>query len=174
MGLLDNRTTYYYFKLRNSEEYAIKATTIEINTGIMRMYRELTAEQKEFYLANPTASVEEVVNCRLIPPYVPPASDVAEYARAKSQDFKDACISSVSVTAMEYAMANTVLAGTSINYSGTKHYTFAEAKAVMKRFMDESAAAMDLYDRHASSIMSATSREEADAAFDAAMAELNA
>lgn len=173
MGLLDNRTTYYYFKLRNGEEYAIKATTIEINTGIMRMYRELTAEQKEFYLANPTASVEEVVNCRLIPLYVPPAPDVAEYARAKSQDFKDACIGSVSVTAMEYAMSNAVLAGTSINYSGTKHYTLSEAKAVMKRFMDESAAAMDMYDSHAAAIMAATSREEADAAFDAAMADLN-
>lgn len=169
MALRDNEQ-YYYFKMRLGKPYEIKVTAVHVNTILNRIYQEMTTEQREFYLEHPDATVMEVWDCELVPPYVPPAPDVAEYARAKAQDFKDACIGSVSVTAMEYAMANAVLAGTSINYPGSRHYTLSEAKAVMKRFMDESAAAMDLYDTLSVSILAASSRKEADAAFDAAMA----
>ena len=75
---------YYYFKLRNGVEYEIKVTIININTTINRNYRELTDEQREFYIANPTATVQEVVNCQLTPPYVPQTPDVQEYATMKA------------------------------------------------------------------------------------------
>ena len=52
------KNTYYYFNLRNGVAYAIKETYIEINTSIMIMYRELTAEQRAFHLENPTATVQ--------------------------------------------------------------------------------------------------------------------
>lgn len=175
MGILsDNNTVYYYFKLRNGVEYGIKATPIRINTDIMRNYRELTAEQREFYLSNPTASVQEVVNCELTPPYVSPATDVSEYAATKVRELKGACLASISVSSVEYAMANAVLAGTSLTYSGAKHYTAAEAKAVMKRFMDESDAAMTLFETYSAYMAAAASVEAIDALYEEAVSQINA
>lgn len=163
---------YYYFKLRNGVEYEIKETIIHINTTINRNYRELTEEQKEFYLANPTATVQEVVNCQLTPPYVPPTPDVQEYIEQKLKELKDACYNSVSVTSLEYAMSNAVLAGTSLTYTGEKYYSTNDAKAVMKRFMDESYHAMTVYDTYSAQIEIAASVEAVDTLYNQAIAAL--
>jgi len=163
---------YYYFKLRNGVEYEIKETIIHINTTINRNYRELTEEQKEFYLANPTATVQEVVNCQLTPPYVPPTPDVQDYINAKLKELKDACYNSVSVTSLEYAMANAVIAGTSLTYTGEKYYSTNDAKAVMKRFMDESYHAMTVYDTYSAQIEVASSIEAVDTLYNQAVAAL--
>lgn len=173
MGILDNDNKYYYFKLRNGVAYEIKVTIIHINTTINRNYLEMTEEQKTFYLENPTASVWEVVNCHLNPPYVPPAQDVTEYANICLKNLKDACYNSVSVSSLEYAMANAVLAGTSLTYTGEKYYSITEAKSVMKTFMDESYAAMTLYDRYKTQILAASDIENIDSLYDDAIAELN-
>ena len=163
---------YYYFKLRNGVEYEIKVTIIHINTTINRNYRELTEEQREFYIANPTATVQEVVNCQLTPPYVPPTPDVQDYINAKLKDLKDACYASVSVTSLEYAMANAILAGTSLTYTGEKYYSTNDAKAVMKRFMDESYHAMTVYDTYSAQIEVAVSVEAVDTLYNQAIEAL--
>ena len=166
------KNTYYYFKLRNGVAYAIKETSIEINTSIMIMYRELTAEQRAFHLENPTATVQEVENCQLTPPYVPPTPDVQEYIEQKLKELKDACYNSVSVTSLEYAMANSVLAGTSLSYTGEKYYSTNDAKAVMKQFMDESYHAMTVYDTYSAQIEVASSIEAVDTLYNQAIAAL--
>lgn len=166
------KSTYFYFKLRNGVEYAIKETPFEINTSIMIMYRELTAEQRAFHLEHPTATVQEVVNCQLTPPYVPPAQDVQEYIEQKLKELKDACYNSVSVNSLEYAMANSVLAGTSLTYTGEKYYSTNDAKAVMKRFMDESYHAMTVYDTYSAQIEVASSIEAVDTLYNQAVASL--
>ena len=163
---------YYYFKLRNGVEYEIKVTIIHINTTINRNYREMTDEQMEFYIANPTATVQEVVNCQLTPPYVPPTPDVQDYINAKLKELKDACYASISVTSLEYAMANAVLAGTSLTYTGEKYYSTNDAKAVMKQFMDESYHAMTLYDTYSAQIKVASSIEVVDTLYNQAIAAL--
>lgn len=163
---------YYFFKLRNGVEYEIKVTVIHINTTINRNYRELTDEQREFYLANPTATVQEVVNCQLTPPYVPPTPDVQEYIEQKLKELKDTCYNSVSVTSLEYAMANAVLAGTSLTYTGEKYYSTNDAKAFMKRFMDESYHAMTVYDTYAPQIEIAASVDAVDTLYNQAIAAL--
>lgn len=163
---------YYYFKLRNGVEYEIKVTIIHINTTINRNYRELTDEQREFYITNPTATVREVVKCQLTPPYVPPTPNVQDYINAKLKDLKDACYASVSVTTLEYAMANAVLAGTSLTYTGEKYYSTNDAKAVMKRFMDESYHAMTVYDTYSAQIEAASSIEAVDTLYNQAIEEL--
>ena len=163
---------YYNFKLRNGVEYEIKVTVIHINTTINRNYRELTDEQREFYIANPTATVQEVVNCQLTPPYVPPTPDVQDYINSKLKELKDACYASVSVTSLEYAMANAVLAGTSLTYTGEKYYSTNDAKAVMKRFMDESYHAMTVYDTYSAQIEVAVSVEAVDTLYNQAVAAL--
>lgn len=166
------KNTYYYFKLRNGVEYAIKGSAIEINTNIMVMYRELTPEQREFHLANPTATVQEVVNCQHTPPYVPPTPELQDYITQKLKELKDACYASVSVTSLEYAMANAVLAGTSLTYTGKKYYSTNDAKSVMKQFMDESYQAMTVYDTYAPQIEIAQSVEAVDTLYDQAIEAL--
>lgn len=174
MAKTTDNEQYYYFKMRLGKPYEIKATPIHINTVINRIYVEMTAEQQAFYLENPTATVQEVWNCELTPPYVAPTPDVTEYAATKVRELKEACLASISVTTVEYAMANAVLAGTSLTYSGAKHYTATEAKAVMKRFMDESDAAMTVYETYSASMSSASSVEDVDTLYGEAVSQLNA
>lgn len=166
------KAIYYYFKLRNGNPYTIKVSLIPINTTINRSYVAMTEEQKSFYLEHPTATVMEVWDCQLTPPYVPPTPDVQEYAADKVKELKDACYGSVSVTSLEYAMANACLAGTSILYSGNKYYTTNEAKAVMKRFMDESCHAMQVLDTYKPQIEAAQTIEAIDEIYQQAMEEL--
>jgi hypothetical protein len=160
--------TYYY--------YFVKGIRTRIERFITpmhgSMFVELTTEQREFYLANPSATVQEVENCQLTPPYVPPEPDIQEYAAQKIKELNEACYASISVTSLEYAMANAVLAGTSISYSGDKFYTTPEAKAVMKQFMDESAHAMNIFKAYKAKIEAAVTNAAVDELYSEAIGKL--
>lgn len=171
MAILDI-DKYYYFKLRDGNPYQIKVELFPINTSIMRNFVEMTTEQREFYLANPTATVMEVWNCELTPPYVPPTPDVSEYAAMKVRELHDVCYQSISVTDLEYAMANACLAGTSIAYSGDKYYTTPQAIAVMKTFMNESTHAITIYDTYKPQIEEASTIEAIDTLYNTAIGQL--
>ena len=171
MAILDIEK-YYYFKMRNGSPYDIKESIIHINTTINRLYVEMTAEQKAFYLENTTATVMEVWNCELTPPCVPPTPDVAEYANEKVKELKEACYASVTIDELQYAMANAVLAGTSIAYAGKKHYSTSEAIAIMKQFMDESDKAVTVYETYKARIEAAVSVESIDLIYNEAMEAL--
>ncbi len=162
------KNTYYYFKLRNGVAYAIKETSIEINTSIMIMYRELTAEQRAFHLEHPTATVQEVVNCQLTPPYVPPTPDVQEYATMKAKELKEVCYNSVSVTSLEYAVAedkvNNVLADS--------FYSLTEANAVLTSFRSQSKKALTVVNTYTPNILAASTIEDVDTLYNQAIAAL--
>lgn len=164
------RNIYYYFKLRNGVEYAIKETQIVINCAIMRMYRELTEEQREFHLANPTASVQEVVACQLTPPYVPPAPELSEYISQKVKEFREACYGSVSVTTLEYAAAM----DKSENPLADIYFSLVEARAVVTNFRAQAKKALTVYNTYKPQIESAQSVEAVDEAYNEAINELNA
>ena len=164
-----NNTTYYYFRLRNGVEYAIKESQFEINTLIMHtLYRELTTEQRDFYLANPTATVREIVQCQLTPPYVPPAPDLQEYILDKSKQLKEACCGAVSVTSLEYAMAMDKVN----NPTASCYYTITQAPQVLVDFRNQSKRAMQVKDTYLPQIEAAQSIEEVDALYNQAVAEL--
>lgn len=178
MAILINRddSFYYYFKLRNGVEYEIKVLTFQINMNLhinQMFYREFTPEQVEFYLANPDATVQEVVNCQLIPPYEPPTPDVQKYITQKVKELKEACYASVTIDDLQYAMANSILAGTALSYTGTRYYTTNEAKAIMKQFMDESAHVMTVYSTYKTRIEAAVSIESVDTIYNEAINQLN-
>lgn len=169
--------TYYYFRVRRPSiteivPYGIKESAFYIDDNIMLNFKQMTEEQKTFYLGHPTATVMEVWDCQLTPPYVPPTPDVEEYAAQKVKELEAACYGSVSVTSLEYAMANTCLAGTSILYSGDKYYTTNEAKAVMKKFMDESCHAMQVLNTYKTQIRAAVTIEEIDEIYEQAIEAL--
>jgi hypothetical protein len=170
MGILsDNNQLYYYFKLRNGVEYAIKEMVTQINTNIMRNFRELTPEQREFHLANPTASVQEVVNCELTPPYVPPTPDLQEYIDKKLSELKEACYNAVTVTSLEFAMA----IDKANNLTADCYYNITQARQVLSDFRSQTKAAMGVYDTYKLQIEEAESIEAVDTLYNEAIAQLS-
>lgn len=167
MAILDIEK-YYFFKMRNGSPYDIKVSVIHINTTINRLYQEMTNEQKEFYLEHPTATVMEVWNCELTPPYVPPTPDVREYAERKVKELKEACYGSVAVTSLEYAMAadkvNNVLADC--------YYSLTEAQKVVADFRSQSKKAMQTFDTYRPQILAASTIEAIDTLYNQAIGQL--
>ena len=157
--LFDN--TYYYFKLRDGIEYAVKTTSFAINTAIMRGYREMTEEERTFYQENPNATVSEIL-AQELHTYTEPQTDLAKHKEEVLADIKAKMTAGISVGMLDYAMANACLAGTSLSYTGEKFYSTNDAKAVMKAFMDESYAAMTAYESYKTRINAASTKEAVD------------
>lgn len=167
MAILDIEK-YYYFKLRNGNPYAIKVSLVPINTTINRSYVAMTEEQKTFYLEHPTATVMEVWDCQLTPPYVPPTPDVAEYAAEKVKELKAACYGSISVTSLEFAMA----IDKTQNIAADSYYSITQANQVIKDFRSQSKHAMQVIDTYKPQIESATTIEAIDTIYEQAMEDL--
>ena len=167
MAILDN-VKYYYFKMRNGSPYAIKESIIHINTAINRLYVEMTEEQREFYLENPTASVMEVWNCELVPPYVPPTPDVQEYAASRVAELKNACYASVTVTDLEFAMA----IDKAENIAADSYYSFPEAQSIVSAFRSQSKHAMQTFDTYSVQMLAASTIEAIDSLYNQAIAAL--
>ena len=168
MALRDNEQQYYYFKMRPGRPYEIKVTAVHINTLINLIYQEMTTEQREFYLEHPDATVMEVWNCELVPPYVPPTPDVQEYAAEKAKELKEVCYLSVTVTSLEYAAAedkvNNVLADS--------YYSLAEANAVLTSFRTQSKKALTVIDTYTPQILAASTIEAVDTLYNQAVEAL--
>ena len=167
MALRDNEQ-YYYFKMRLGKPYEIKVTAVHVNTILNHIYQEMTTEQREFYLEHPDATVMEVWNCELVPPYVPPTPDVQEYAAEKAKELKEVCYFSVTVTSLEYAAAedkgNNVLADS--------YYSLAEANAVLTSFRTQSKKAMQVISTYTPQILAASTIEDVDTLYNQAIEAL--
>lgn len=162
-------TIYYYFRLNlNGNPYAIKESALPINTTIMRNYQEMTAEQIAFYLEHPTASISEIVKCELNPPYVPPTPDLQEYIEQKLKELKDACYGSVTVTSLEYAIAE----DKSNHITADSYYSLVEANQVLSDFRSQSKHAMTVLNTYKSQIEAAQSVESVDDIYDEAINKL--
>lgn len=168
MALLDNEQKYYYFKLRFEKPYEIKVSSIHINTVINLIYVEMTDEQREFYLANPTATVQEVWDCELTPPYVPPTPDIQEYAEMRIKELKDACYGSINITSLEFAMASDKLD----NITADCYYSLTDARQIVSDFRIQSKKAMTVYDTYKTKMENATTVEDIDSFYEQAISEL--
>lgn len=167
MAILDIEK-YYYFKMRNGSPYDIKVSIIHINTTINRIYQEMTTEQKEFYLEHPAATVMEVWNCEITPPYTPPTPDVAEYANEKVKELKDACYGSISITTLEFAMAIDKVE----NITASSYYDIATARQVLIDFRSQSKKAMKTFDTYRPQILAASTIEAIDSLYNQAIEAL--
>lgn len=167
MAILDINK-YHYFKLRNGSPYKIVDFLVPIDTSINRVYVAFTSEQLEFYLAHPTANVMEVWNCELTPPYVPPTPDVQEYAAMKVNELKNACYASVTITSLEYAVAedkvNNVLANS--------YYSLTEANSLLSDFRSQSKKALTVFYTYKPQIEAASTIEEVDTIYEQAINNL--
>lgn len=162
-------TTYYYFRLNlTGQPYAIKESAIPINTDIMRNFQAMTEEQVAFYFEHPTASIQEIVKCELNPPYVPPTPDLQEYIAQKVKDLKEACYASVTVTPLEYAMAE----DKANNVTADCYYSVIEARQVLSDFRTQTKKAMGVRDTYVPQIEESTSVEQVDELYNQALSNL--
>ena len=69
---------FFYFKIKNNIYKSIEEFDYKINTTLNPCWKELTEEQTEFYLEHPTASIKEIRECQLQPPYIPPVPTIKE------------------------------------------------------------------------------------------------
>ena len=134
----------------------------------MLNFKQMTDEQKTFYLEHPTATVMEVWDCQLTPPYVPPTPDVAEYAQENVKELEAACYGSVSVTSLEYAMAM----DKTQNITADSYYTLQQATQVIKDFRSQSKHAMQVLNTYKTQIEEAQTTEAIDTIYQQAMEEL--
>lgn len=166
----DNEQLYYYFKMNllTGKPVSIKVTHIDINTVINKIYVEMTEEQNEFYLEHPDASVMEVWNCEIVPPYVPPTPDVQEYASEKVKELKDACYNAVTITSLEFSMAIDKVE----NPTASCYYNITEANRVVTNFRSQSKAAMTVFDTYSPQISEASTIEAIDTLYETAIEAL--
>lgn len=155
--------TYYYYFVRGRK----------IERFITPMYgswfEELTPEQLEFYLANPNATVQEVINCQLNPPYVPPTPDLQEYIAQKVKELKDACYASVTVTTLEYAAAKDKIN----NITAESYYSLTEANKVVNSFRTQSKKALTVYNAYKPQIEVASTVDAVDIVYTQAINQIN-
>ena len=169
MAIKSGETLHYYFKKRlNGQPYQIKVEPFEINTIINKIYVEMTAEQKAFYLEHPTASVMEVWNCEITPPYVPPTQDVQEYVVQKVKELKDACYASITVTKLDCDMA----LDKTQNITADSYYSLTEARNVLSDFRSQSKHAMQTFDTYSQQMLAATKIDDVDTIYNKAIAAL--
>lgn len=159
---------YYYFKKRANVIVDIVSFDHQINLLLNKWYQPLTQEQVDFYLQNPSASIQEVINCQLTPPYVPPTPDVQEYASMRIQELKDSCYSSVTITDLQYAMAEDKIN----NVLADSYYSLTEAQKILSTFRTQSKKAMQTFDTYSVQITEASTIEDVDSIYNQAIEAL--
>lgn len=60
---------FYYIKFKNNIPFGVSVFTEQVNTEVNRNFRPMTQEQIDFYLEHPNASISEIINCEVYPPY---------------------------------------------------------------------------------------------------------
>lgn len=164
-------TYYYYFVTHITGRVTIEKF---ITPMIIIGYEQLTAEQTEFYLANPTASVEEVRNCELDPPYVPTAPSIVELQEDARRELKTTYAAVMSrYSDLEVAMAITShLALTTLTIADKCPYTLREANNIIDGFNSLAKDAKSIYERYCDLIEEQTTENEVNATMEAGKAEL--
>lgn len=162
---------YYYF-FRNK----IVVFSIRVNLLLNRGFVELTAEQIEFYLANPTASVEEVRKCELNHPYIPPAPSIVQLQDDAKRQLKEAYLAKMSrYSDLQVAMAVTShLALTTLTIADKCPYTLSQANNIIEGFNSLSKDAKSIYDRYYTLFGEQMTQEAIDSALEAGLAEMEA
>lgn len=156
---------FYYFRKKNNQIVEILSFDHRINTLLNRWLVPLTDEQVEFYLDHPAASMLEVQNCALTPT---PTIDVQNYIEGKVEELKAACMGSLKVSLLEYAMAEDKVN----NITADSYYSLVAAQQKIKDFRGQSKHAMEIQDTYSERMRNAVSVEDVDDLYVQAMSAL--
>ena len=173
MALKDITTYYYYFYTPLIGAERIEKT---ITPMIGLRWVALTDEQREFYFANPTATVKEVKQCHLDSPPTPPDPDIEEVRTQTLSELKTlycnkmdrySDLQVVGAISSHYAL-------TTLTIGDNVPYTLNEAKNIIEGFNSLMKSAKAIYDRHKKNIEDATSKEVIAAELEAAKEKMEA
>lgn len=141
----------------------------KIRTSIQDMtevsgFVEFTEEQKEFYLANPDASVNEVRNCKLRTPYVPYTPTLEE----TKTGYIDG-LSNMSLGVMEHNMPNYKIVNSlaSLNDDNKSIYNYTVANANVEEYNHNGTILRNIFYTYKTKIEESTTVEDATDAFNA-------
>lgn len=162
---------YYYF-FRNR----IVVFALRVNLMLNHGFVELTDEQREFYLANPAASVEEVRKCELNHPYIPPAPSIVQLQDDAKRQLKEAYLAKMSrYTDLQVAMAVTShIALTTLTIADKCPYTLKEANDIIEGFNSLGKDAKTIYDRYFALLGEQMTEEAIGSTLEAGFAEMEA
>lgn len=165
-------TNYYYYFVT----HLFGRVTIEkfITPMTLIGYEALTDEQVEFYLDNPTASVEEVRKCELNPPYIPPTPSIVQLQEDAKRQLKDKYIAMMNrYSDLQIAMAVTShLALTTLTIADKCPYTLKEANNIIEGFNSLGKDAKTIYERYIALLGEQMTQEDIDNTLAAGVAEL--
>jgi hypothetical protein len=156
---------YYYFRKRNNQIVDILSFDHKINTLLNRWLVPLTDDQVDFYIDHPAASILEVQNCALTPM---PTIDVQEYIAGKIEELRAACMGSIKVSLLEYAMAEDKVN----NITAESYYSPISAQQKIKDFRSQSKHAMEVFATYSERMGNAVSVEDVDDLYVQAMSAL--
>lgn len=145
--------------------YFVKDRTIECFITEMSgpNFEELTTEQYEFWQANPTATVQEVKNCQLNPPYIPPVPSLSELKENAIDEIDKESRSVIGSFVDVLTFSNTVA---STVYAKAKRITpIYDDEKVLKTatdFLVNGKMCKDLYNETVALINEAHTKEEID------------
>lgn len=171
MAILDNNQYFYYFYTPLIGAERIEKT---ITPMIGLRWVELTDEQREFYIDNPTATVKEVKQCHLDPPPTPPDPDIEEVRTQTLSELKTlycnkmdrySDLQVVGAISSHYAL-------TTLTISDNVPYTMSEAKNIIEGFNSLMKSAKAIYDRHKKNIEDATTKDVIASELEAAKEEM--
>lgn len=171
MAITDIITYYYYFHTP-----LIGPEIVERSITLMPppLWIMLTNEQREFYLANPTATVKEVKQCHLDPPPTPPDPDIEEVREQALYELNNlyadkigrySDLQVVGAISSHYAL-------TTLTIGDNVPYTMGESKNIIEGFNSLMKSAKAIYDRHKKNIEDAATKEVIAAEFEAAKEEM--
>lgn len=166
--------TYYYYFVT----HVFGRVTIEkfITQVTLLGYEALTDEQVDFYIANPTASVEEVRKCELDSPYVPPAPSIVQLQDEAKRQLKDKYVEVMNrYSDLQVAMAVTShLALTTLTLKDKCPYTITEANNIIEGFNTLGKDAKAIYDEYSTLLGNQVTKEDIDSTLAAGISELEA
>lgn len=164
-------TYYYYFYTPLIGAERIEKT---ITSMIGLRWVMLTDEQREFYLANPTATVKEVKQCHLDPPPTPPDPDIEEVREQVLSELNNLyCDKMGRYSDLQVVGAMTShYALTTLTIGDTTPYTISESKNIIEGFNSLMKSAKQVYNRHKSAIEDATTKETIAAELESAKEEM--
>jgi len=152
---------YYYFRLYNGRETKIVEFENPVDTNVNVWLRELTSEQRTFYLEHPYATIYEIKNCALTPPYIPPVPSIEELREQAISELDNYSRSSLGNVVDTLAFCD-ALAGTIYSQSrGIESiYNNDEILSTADNFLIKGKQLRDKYNQTVPLINAATTQDE--------------
>lgn len=145
----------YYYIFCNKK---IKTSNTVVNTTVFPQYVEMIPAQVEFYLANPNASIEEIKQCQIIPPYVIPLEELKSVSIEHISEYS---LSIAREILPEYKVQNAIVC-TGLNDHTNSIYPHDECLAILEKYNRIGKTCREMFYTFKSNLENCNTNEEVD------------